>query len=384
MSEKIRDVFEKVPGSGVWWIYWTSQEGQRHREKVGRRGDAITLLSKRKTETLQRKKLPERIQGQVITFGQLVADALTHSRSENEERSTHELGLKFAIMTDEFASRDASKVTKSDIQNWLVEQEDAREWSPATRNRYQAAFSLVFSVAIDNGKIEVNPASLIKRKAENNGRIRFLSPEEETLLTGIIAERYPHYLPSFLISLHTGMRAGEQFNLDWRDVSLTQKRITLAKTKSGKIRHIALNAVALAAFEGLAKKNGKVGYVFLNTEGNRLQNARDWFEPVLEISKLKDYTWHCNRHTFASRLVMAGVDIRTVADLMGHATTQMTMPYAHLAPEHNQSAVDKLVAVSSEQTATAQTSTATRTATGRNGKKREIGKSGIKLVESVA
>jgi len=60
------------------------------------------------------------------------------------------------------------------------------------------------------------------------------------------------------------------------------------------------------------------------------------------------------------------------------------MPYAHLAPEHNQSAVDKLVAVSSEQTATAQTSTATRTATGRNGKKREIGKSGIKLVESVA
>jgi hypothetical protein len=108
-----------------------------------------------------------------------------------------------------------------------------------------------------------------------------------------------------------------------------------------------------------------------------LQNARDWFEPVLEISKLKDYTWHCNRHTFASRLVMAGVDIRTVADLMGHATIQMTMRYAHLAPEHTQDAVDRLVADSPNETAT-------RTATSEKSRKQTVRKSGIKLVKSVA
>jgi len=74
-----------------------------------------------------------------------------------------------------------------------------------------------------------------------------------------------------------------------------------------------------------------------------LRSARNWFEPAVKKAAVEDYTWHCNRHTFASRLVMAGVDIRTVAQLMGHATIQMTMRYAHLAPEREQLAVDRLV-----------------------------------------
>jgi site-specific recombinase XerD len=92
--------------------------------------------------------------------------------------------------------------------------------------------------------------------------------------------------------------------------------------------------------------------VFLNTKGDRLLDARDWFEPAVEKAGLEDYTWHCNRHTFASWLVMAGVDIRTVAQLMGHRTIQMTMRYAHLAPDHNQSAVDRLASFSREEVAT--------------------------------
>jgi len=63
-------------------------------------------------------------------------------------------------------------------------------------------------------------------------------------------------------------------------------------------------------------------------------------------AKIKDCSWHCNRHTFASRLVMAGVDLRTVAELMGHSSIQMTMRYAHLTPQHNRAAVDRLVPVS--------------------------------------
>ena len=68
-----------------------------------------------------------------------------------------------------------------------------------------------------------------------------------------------------------------------------------------------------------------------------------WISTALEEAEIRGYTWHCNRYTFASRLVVAGVDLRTVAELLGHRTLQMVMRYSDLAPEHQASAVDRLV-----------------------------------------
>ncbi|HWG20714.1 MAG TPA: site-specific integrase [Terracidiphilus sp.] len=341
-------VMERKPGTGIWWIRWTDADGRRHMEKVGRRSDAIDLLAKRKHEILLKRKLPEKLRGPVVSLGDLAKDALAHSREANGERSTRELELKLAIIGADFDTRHAEGITKQDIQNWLMEQTEARQWSPATRNRYQAAFSLVFSVAINNGKMQLNPASRIKRKAENNDRIRFLLDAEEKRLLRVLEKRCPRNIPAFLISIHTGMRAGEQFGLHWSQVSLERGIVSLYRTKAGKTRHIPLNSIALNEFRYLWKDSGATDPIFRNRAGESLRGARDWFEPAVAEAKLDGYTWHCNRHTFASRLVMAGVDIRTVAALLGHSTIQMTMRYAHLAPNREQQAVDRLVPGSSQ------------------------------------
>ena len=60
------------------------------------------------------------------------------------------------------------------------------------------------------------------------------------------------------------------------------------------------------------------------------------------MAGLADFTWHCLRHTFASRLAMAGVDLRTIQELMGHKTIAMTCRYAHLAESHKLAAVERL------------------------------------------
>lgn len=78
----------------------------------------------------------------------------------------------------------------------------------------------------------------------------------------------------------------------------------------------------------------------------RILGPRHWFEDAVADAQLRDFTWHDLRHTFASRLVMAGVDLRTVAELLGHKKIQMTMRYAHLAPQHKLDAVNKLRAFS--------------------------------------
>lgn len=69
---------------------------------------------------------------------------------------------------------------------------------------------------------------------------------------------------------------------------------------------------------------------------------RQWFEPPVQKVKLTDFTLHRLRHIFASRLVMAGVDLRTVQELMGHKMIAMTCRYAHLAPSHKLAAVERL------------------------------------------
>ena len=353
---KARGVFEKVKGSGKWWIRYTGADGKRHQETAGRHSDAIDLLAKRLHEKLLKKKLPEKIRTEKdkITFEDLAKDALLHSREENGARAEHQLEIKLHLIGPDFNHRLAREIVKQDIVKWLLHQTDKRKWTPATRNRYQAAFSLIFRVGVDNEKIDFNPAARIKRKDEDNEHIRYLKREEkeDDRLIAVIKEFWPHYLPAFLISVHTGMRASAQFGLTWRDVSFERRQITRKKTSGKKMPPLPLNDIAFEAFRTLKEQGSGKGYVFLNTKGDRLLDARDWFEPAVEKAGLEDYTWHCNRHTFASWLVMAGVDIRTVAQLMGHRTIQMTMRYAHLAPDHNQSAVDRLASFSREVVAT--------------------------------
>lgn len=358
-AQKTTGVIERIPGSGIWWIRYTDAQGKRHWEKCGRRGDAITLLAKRKHEKLLRKKLPEVLRGRAVTFGELAEKAKLYSEESHTPQHHRQFVVKLQIIGEHFNELPAEGITSEDIQAWLLEQSGEREWTPATRNRYRDAFSLVFRKAVENHVLTVNPATLVKAKPEHNERIRFLSEAEEGKLLTALRKDWPQHVQAFLVSIHTGMRAGEQFQLKWRDVSLERRMISLPKTKTGKARHIPLNAIALQSIQerkrlqqDYAARQKEKGadeadsiYVFRDAGRDPQHNYRRWFNEALTEAKIKDYTWHCNRHTFASRLVMAGVDLRTVAELMGHSTIQMTMRYAHLAPQHNRAAVDRLVPV---------------------------------------
>lgn len=155
-------------------------------------------------------------------------------------------------------------------------------------------------------------------------------------------QKFPHHLPELDLALNTGLRLSEQYGLTWADVNFDQKVLTIVRSKHGGARHVPLNDAAVAALLTARGLNNGQSAVFLNCYGERLQTPRKWFESCVKDAGLKDFTWHCLRHTFASRLVMVGVDLRTVQELMGHKTIQMTVRYAHLAPQHQLSAVQRL------------------------------------------
>jgi integrase len=229
----------------------------------------------------------------------------------------------------------------------------------------------IYRLGIENGKVQSNPAKLLKRSKVSGGRVRFLNQfepleteidylkplkTEEERLRAVIKHDWPEHIEELEIALHTGMRRSEQYQrVDWGSVDLTRKDLHIPNSKNGQGRHIPLNAQARTAFERLRKARigeGPIpitpeGPIFIGQSGERLLGPRHWFEDAVKKAGLRNFTWHDLRHTFASRLVMADVDIRTVAELMGHKSIQMTMRYAHLAPEHKLVAVERLAGYTS-------------------------------------
>ena len=202
----------------------------------------------------------------------------------------------------------------------------------------------MYRLGIESGKVKENPARLVKHRQENNARVRWLSGEEEARLRAAIEAGRPEHLPELDLALHTGLRLGEMYGLTWENVNLACRVLTIPRSKNGETRHVPLNSTALAALERLGAQGDGSGPVFRNADGGRLTGPRYWFDPAIRTAKIRDFSWHCLRHTFASRLVMAGVDLRTVQDLMGHKSIAMTVRYSHLAPKHTLAAVERLVA----------------------------------------
>ena len=276
----------------------------------------------------------------MFTFADLVADAQVHARAENDPEHAHELDLKFGRMLPVFGKLPAAEVTKQQIKDGLDSESIRRKWSDSTRNRYHSAFSLVFRLAIEAGKLSTNPATGIRKKQEDNQRVRFLTPAEKARLTAVLQECNPEYAPVYLLALHTGMRTSEQLRAqvgDYDPATVTmmirqQKHRTAAKT-----RYVPMDPIAIAAYNRLAAGKKRGDLLCTNQQGGTLSETRYWFDPALDEAHIEGFTWYSLRHTCFSRWVMAGVPLAAVSQYAGHSTIQMR--YAHLQPENNARAI---------------------------------------------
>jgi integrase len=157
-----------------------------------------------------------------------------------------------------------------------------------------------------------------------------------------------HLTPLVTLALHTGLRRGELFQLRWRDVDLTAARLTVRGegTKSGQTRYVPLNATAVSVLEAWQPPAPMAAaIVFAGADGAALEDIKSAWGALLKSTRpaIADFRFHDCRHHFASRLVMAGVDLNTIRELLGHSDIKMVLRYAHLAPEHTAAAVSRLV-----------------------------------------
>jgi integrase len=249
--------------------------------------------------------------------------------------------------------------------------------SRVTINNNIAALRAALNRATEWGVIETMPLGKIKRRTQDeNAIVRYLSADEEARLrSALIARderrrsgresanawrrerRHPefpeygkytdHVAPLVLLALNTGLRRGELLRLQWRDLDLGRKVLTVRgeDAKTGQTRHVPLNSEAATVVREWKSTPDLDGYVFVSAHDMQpLSSIRKAWTGVLDTAGVKCFRFHDLHHTFASNLVMAGVDLNTVRELLGHKSIAMTLRYAHLAPEHKAAAVEMLVA----------------------------------------
>jgi site-specific recombinase XerD len=341
-KSKSRGVFERDKGSGVWWIHYYAN-GKRHREKVGPKSLAIAAYQRRKSDIRAGKFFPEQIRPvALIQFSDLAADALEYSRQHHSPAGQAGAAHTIRKLLSWFKGRCAEQITPQDIERNLATLAAAGR-KPATLNHYRSTLSLIYSLAVRGEKLSDNPVRKVRRKIENNERTRFLSPEDEEKIRTQIRETCPEHEPELDLSLHTGMRRGEQYKLRWEDVDLNRGIITIPVSKHGRLRHVPINSVAREALTDLARLQRKCSpFVVPGRTKVRTKDQRKWLENAIAAAGIEDFRWHDLRHAFASRLVMAGVHLRVVQELLGHKTITMTLRYTHVANAQLSNAIEKL------------------------------------------
>jgi integrase len=329
-----------VKRGDVWWMYFTYQ-GQQVRKSTGtvdrRLADAI--LSKVKVQIVEGQYF-EKAVAQSHTFTEL----MDRYEQEHVLRKLRHRGVKGYMnnLRAFFGDRTLADITPKLIVAYKNKRyEDGK--APATINRELANLKKAFNLALREWEwCHQNPVTRVSMEKENNKRDRWLSEEEESRLLTACAP-WLHDLVTF--ALHTGMRMGEILELTWRGVDFTRRTVTVMRSKNGERRTIPVNETVLRVLKEKAKVRSLASdLVFCSKAFTPMESGhlRRSFRLALSKAKIEEFHFHDLRHTFATRLVQAGIDLYKVQQLLGHKSPIMTQRYAHHYPESLRDGVEIL------------------------------------------
>ncbi|MGO9246870.1 MAG: tyrosine-type recombinase/integrase [Verrucomicrobiia bacterium] len=332
---------------GGSWYYQFTVKGKRFQNAIGEVSKAVAreVAEKKRVEALEGRLVERPIKAPL--FGQYDAEEgqftdsaekyLDYYRQQHKPRSALRMHTAMVSLCRAFAGKRLDELHPFLIERYKTQRKEAG-FADATVNRELACLKNMFNLAIKWGWVRDNPVRQVKLFRENNARLRWVTLDEETALLEHCDQRLKTFV---LAAVDTGFRAGELLSLRWQDVNFQRGSVSVASgyTKNGEPRCNPMTkrlAQALQEWKAASKGSGD-GLVFHDWR------YREPFERARDAAKLgKDVIVHSLRHTYISRLIMAGADVRTVQELAGHKTITMTMRYAHLGPKQKRRAVEVL------------------------------------------
>ena len=348
---------------------WTAEKAATIRaqlkqaQKVGIGPQSLAEMRKASQETIQ-------TEAKIAESEAALSMSLTHffknhflPRAKREKRTWYTDEKRFFKLIDPaLGDMPLNGIKRADVQQFIDEVSESGA-APSTAKQYMALLRRVFNVASETmiGDTAIfsgqNPAKSIRLPAIRNARERFLSGDEAEILISAAAKLPRRDLhDAIIISLNTGLRLGEIRRLAWIDIDFASGIVTIrdeAQRKPGGT--VPMNA-AVRDVLTVRKSKGKTSppdLVFppvygqalrenMSHDFKRLVDSLGFNKGLADDDRQKRIVFHSLRHTFASWLAMAGVDIYRIKSLMRHKTLDMTMRYAHLIPDATYDAVHNL------------------------------------------
>lgn len=314
--------------STYWLAYYRSGTLYRRSLKTKDKATARYLQSKHDQGTAE---------GRAPILNAEISKALEEykiSCEHHKTKRTHTEDLaRISGYIDWSKIQKVNEISESSLQDYFNKRINEDKLAFNTVNRIMASLKTFLNFTVRRHYIAENPIKAIKHYRLPENHPRFLNKEE--IIKVLKEAKKTDLYTAIATALYTGMRRAEIFNLEWKDIDFDRGVIIVNNksgftTKSKKSRTIPLHPTLCSILKPSS------GRCFDYT------NQRRVFNRIMRKTKLKDIGWHSLRHTFASQLVMAGVDIVTVSKLLGHSSIATTMIYAHLTKDHEKAAIKKL------------------------------------------
>jgi len=318
----------------IWWIdyYW---KGRRLREPVSRsKQQAMEALQSRQGDIVKGKyELVQKTKA--WRFDEFACKYLEHLKA-NRRWWTRELS-RLKVLVGFFGKSFLNEVTSYDVERY-IEKRRKTVTGPGV-NRELAALKAMFNKAVEWGfSSGRNPVKGIKYFPEREME-RILSDDEASRLAAACSLSLR---PVVIVALNTGMRKSEILDLRWENVDFGRKYIRVERSKNNRTRKVPMNSAVLEELRRLRGNGSEYVFTKERSEG-KLCCIATAFKTACRRAGIQRLRFHDLRHTFATNLVVNGVDLVTVKEILGHSDISMTVRYSHPSDTRKMNAVEMLV-----------------------------------------
>jgi integrase len=291
-------------------------------------------------------------------FADFVVDEFLPWCKVHKAKSTYDMNEhNMYLFIEYFGNIPLEDINVRSIERWVIKR--SKDVSGRTVNIGLTVLSQCLKKAVDWDMLNRNVVKRVSRLKEKRGRLRFFSEDEIKLM---LDESNPYLKRFIMVGLLTGMRHGEILSIKLKNIDLRNNLIHLVcdsdfQTKTRRDRSIPIppmlrdalpdyieSWVEQADMSTSIRTKEQKRFLFCDRVGNKLKSFSKSYNRLMDRLGIRceETNIHTLRHTYSSHMVMRGVDLLTLATILGHSSTRMTEKYAHLNPKHRQDAVKLL------------------------------------------